>query len=200
MTSRWPFGTLPMFGFDVAMVDPPWHFDLHSVAGDAKSPQAQYATMSLDDIADLPVGQLLAPGGVVFLWCTWPLVARGDHVEIMRRWGYEPRTGGVWAKRTSTGKLRWGPGYIVRSVCEPWLIGTAPGASVRGRGVCNLVDTIADGSLDGLAREHSRKPDDVYALIEALTPGLRRVELFSRTDRPGWSAWGDEAGKFGAAA
>lgn len=198
--SGWPFGDLPMFGFDVAMVDPPWHYELYSAAGEAKSPQAHYATMSLGDIAALPVGQLLAPGSAVFLWCTWPLVARGDHVAIMRRWGYEPRTGGVWAKRTSSGKLRWGPGYIVRSVCEPWLIGTAPGASVRGRGVCNLVDTIADGSLDGLAREHSRKPDEVYALIEALTPGLRRVELFSRTDRPGWSAWGDEAGKFGAAA
>lgn len=196
----WPFGSLPMFGFDVLQVDPPWHFDLHSAAGEAKSPQAQYRTMSLDAIAALPMGQLLAPGGVIFLWCTWPLVAVGAHVQVMRRWGYEPRTGGVWAKRTRNGKLRWGPGYIVRSVCEPWLIGTSPGASVRGASVCNLVETLADASLDGLAREHSRKPDEVFDLIEALTPGLRRAEIFSRSARPGWASWGDEVGKFPAGA
>ncbi|BBK44142.1 hypothetical protein STVA_41620 [Allostella vacuolata] len=150
--------------------------------------------LSLPAIAALPVGELVAPGGAVLLWCTWPLVATGAHVEILRGWGFPAVTGGAWAKRTRTGRLRWGPGYVVRSVCEPWLIGLAPGAGIRGSSVANLVETLTDASLDGLAREHSRKPDAVFAMVEALTPGRRRLELFSRTDRPGWTSWGDQAG------
>lgn len=194
----WPFGDLPMFGFDVAMVDPPWPFELYSAKGEAKSPQAHYRTMDWVAIEALPVGHLLAPGGIVVLWCTWPLIER--QARVLRRWGYEARTGGAWAKRTANGKLRWGTGYAIRSVCEPFLIGAAPGAELRGRSVANLVETVTDALVDGLAREHSRKPEEIYGMVEALTPGARRVELFSRTDRQGWACWGDQAGKFGTAA
>lgn len=198
MTGAWPFGDLPMFGFDVVMIDPPWPFELYSEAGQGKSPEAQYRTMSWAAIGDLPVGQLLAPGGVVWLWCTWPAIER--QAQILRHWGYPPRTGGAWAKRTASGRLRWGTGYVLRSVCEPFLVGADPRARLSGPGLANLVETVAAAAVDGLAREHSRKPEEVYALVEALTPGARRAEIFSRTDRPGWSCWGDEAGKYGSVA
>lgn len=182
-----------MFGYDFAMVDPPWPFDLWSNAGNEKSPVAHYDCMKLADIAALPVGQLLRSGGVVWLWCTWPLVAVGAHAEVMRTWGIEPKTGGDWAKRTTNGKLRWGTGYLVRTVCEPFIIGTIGGDhGFRGRGFENLVET----SIDGLAREHSRKPDEVYEKIEAVTPGWWRADVFSRETRPGWDGWGLEARKF----
>lgn len=193
----WPFGDLPLFGFDLVMADPPWRFNLYSAKGEEKSPEAQYRTMTMEEIEALPVGQLLGAGGIVFLWCTWPLIAQ--QAQVLRRWGYEARTGGVWAKRTPTGRLRWGTGYVLRSVCEPFLIGAQPGAVLRGGGVANLVETIAAAGVDGVAREHSRKPDEVYALIDALAPEARKAELFSRTNRPGWACWGDEAGKFGSA-
>ena len=196
----WPFDPLPMFGFDVVMIDPPWHFDLYSAKGDEKSPQAQYATMSLSEVAALPVGDLCSDGGLVFLWCTWPLVARGDHAWVMRRWGFEPVTGGAWAKRTASGKLRWGPGYVLRSVCEPFLIGSLCARTARGASLTNMIETVHDAVLDGVAREHSRKPEEAYALLEALTPDARRADVFSRQARPRWTAWGHEVGKFAEAA
>lgn len=196
MTTPWPFDPLPMFGFDAAMIDPPWQFALWSAAGEAKSPQAQYDTMDIDAIAALPVGNLLRAGAVVWLWSTWPLVARGDHARILRGWGIEPLTGGVWAKRTATGKLRWGPGYILRTVCEPFLIGGLAAGTARGPGLKNMIETAEAAALDGLAREHSRKPDEAYSFMEALTPDATRLDLFSRQVRPGWVAWGNEIHKF----
>lgn len=186
---------LPLFSYDLVMADPPWPWAAYSELGLEKSPEAQYATMSMDDIAALRVGDLLAPGGVLFLWCTWPLIER--QAAIMRGWGVAPKTGGAWAKRTASGKLRWGTGYIFRSVCEPFLVGTLPGAGVRGRGITNLIETIEDEVIDGVAREHSRKPDEAYQRLEMLAPNARRADIFSRQRRPGWDGWGNEADKFG---
>lgn len=192
----WPFDPLPPFGFDIAVVDPPWNFDLRSAKGESKSPQAQYSTMSLAEVKALPVGDLLAPGGMLILWTTWPLVAIGAHADVVRAWGLKSVTGGGWAKRTINGKLRWGPGYIARTVHEPYIIASLPDADWRGASFPNLVETLEDLSLDGLAREHSRKPDEFYGLVERAWPDARRVDIFARQSRTGWSTWGAEAGKF----
>jgi N6-adenosine-specific RNA methylase IME4 len=152
--------------------------------------------MPLQDIAALPVGDLIAPGGMVILWSTWPLVATGAHVEVLKGYGLRPVTGGGWAKRHPSGKLRWGPGYIVRSLHEPYIIATLPGSDWSGASFPNLVETLESVSVDGLAREHSRKPDEFYSLVEKAWPEARRVSLFSRQSRPGWSTWGNEATKF----
>lgn len=189
---------LPLFSYDVVMADPPWPWQAYSAKGYEKSPEAHYQTMDFEEIEDLRLGDLLAPGGVLFLWCTWPLVDR--QATVMRRWGVQPKTGGAWAKRTSSGKLRWGPGYVLRSVCEPFLIGTLPGAGVRGSALPNLIETVEEALVDGLAREHSRKPDEAYALLEALSPGARRADVFARERRPGWDGWGNELEKFGGLA
>ncbi|WP_291975280.1 MULTISPECIES: MT-A70 family methyltransferase [unclassified Chelatococcus] len=188
---------LPLFAFDLVMADPPWPWEAYSSKGLEKSPEAQYATMSFSEIEALRLGDLLAPGGVMFLWCTWPLIGRQE--ALMRAWGIEPKTGGVWAKRTASGKLRWGTGYVLRSVCEPFLIGTLPRSGARGASLANLFETIENAVVDGLAREHSRKPDEAYALLEALTPGARRADIFARQRRPGWDGWGNELDKFESA-
>jgi N6-adenosine-specific RNA methylase IME4 len=187
---------LPLFSYDLVMIDPPWPWDIWSEKGEAKSPTAQYGTMSFDEIGALRVGDLLAPGGVVFLWCTWPLLVTGQQVETLRRWGLTPRTGGAWAKRTASGRLRWGTGYLIRSCCEPFVIATLADARFRGSSLPNLIETVEDAVLDGVAREHSRKPDEVYRLLEAVTPGRRRADVFARQRRPGWDGWGNELGKF----
>lgn len=185
---------LPLFSFDVVMADPPWPWETYSAKGEAKSPTAQYATMSFEAIDALRIGDLLAPGGVLFLWCTWPLIER--QTQTIRRWGLQARTGGVWAKRTPTGKLRWGTGYLIRSCCEPFLIATLADHRFRGSSLPNLIETVEDAVLDGVAREHSRKPDEVYRLLEAVTPGRRRADIFARQTRPGWTGWGDQLAKF----
>ena len=195
----WPFAGLERWAADLIMADPPWHFELYSDKGEAKSPQAQYATMSFDDIAALPVRDLGRPDCLLWLWGTWPLLPQ--QIEIVAAWGFRYVTVGVWHKRTSGGKTAFGTGYRLRSASEPFLIGVS-GAPVTARDVRNVVE--------GVVREHSRKPPEAYAAAERLMLGehthdsfraehgrrCRLVELFSRESRPGWDGWGHEAGKF----
>lgn len=195
----WQFGHLRQFGYDVVCIDPPWNFDLRSARGEAKSPQAQYRTMSLDEVKALRVGDLVGAGGIVFLWITWPLLVRGAHLPILDRWGFVPSTGGVWSKRTASGKIRVGTGYVQRSGCDPYVIGKHPRSTFDGRSFVNVIEALDGEAVDGLAREHSRKPDEMYRRIEAAWPNGRYADVFSRTSRPGWDCWGDEAGKFDAA-
>jgi N6-adenosine-specific RNA methylase IME4 len=197
----WPFEPLKPFAYDLVVADPPWPWETYSAKGQEKSPEAQYQTMALGDIAALPLGDLVAPGGALICWATWPLVATGAVERCMRAWGFPPITGGGWAKRTACGKLRWGTGYRNRSLCEPYFVAALPGAPVvDGRRFPNLIETLISEleavSFDGLAREHSRKPDEFYALLAELSPGARRLELFSRETRPGWDGWGNEITKF----
>jgi N6-adenosine-specific RNA methylase IME4 len=184
----WPFGDLEPWSYDLIMADPPWRFELWSEAGEGKSAQAQYATMGLDAIAGLPVGELAAPDCLLWLWATAPMLPQA--LVVIERWGFRYVTMGFWAKRTRHDKAAFGTGYVLRSAGEPFLIGKR-GDPVTTRGVRNVVM--------GRVREHSRKPDEAYAAAEKLMPEARRVELFSRERRPGWAAWGNETGKFNAA-
>jgi N6-adenosine-specific RNA methylase IME4 len=188
----WPFGTLEPFAFDLIMADPPWRFDLWSERGEEKSPQAQYATMDLDAIKALPVADLAAQDCLLWLWATFPMLP--DALAVMDAWGFRYVTGGAWAKRTRHDKAAFGTGYVLRSSCEPFLIGKI-GDPKTTRAVRNIVTTEAL-LIEAEALGHSRKPADAYAAAEALMPDARRADLFSRRSRPGWEAWGNEAGKF----
>lgn len=193
----WPFGDLPSFGFDLIMADPPWTFELRSPKGERKAAQHHYDVMSIGEIAALPVGQLAARDSVLFLWATWPLLldggaaARSPVGQVMQSWGFRYVTGGSWLKRTRHGKVQMGTGYRARNACDPFLIGVA-GNPATSRAARNF--------FEGPLREHSRKPDEAFAWCEAYLPSARRLELFSRETRPGWSSWGNEAGKFDARA
>lgn len=198
----WPFGGLERWAADLIMADPPWRFELYSEKGEGKSAQAQYDTMSLDAIAALPVRDLGRPDCVLWLWGTWPLLPA--QIEIVAAWGFRYVTGGVWHKRTVNGLTAFGTGYRLRSASEPFLIGVS-GEPETARDVRNVVE--------GVVREHSRKPPEAYAAAERLILGGRTpdsfhaetgrrprlLELFSRESRAGWQAWGNETGKFDAA-
>lgn len=189
---------LPLFSYDLAVIDCPWPWQAYSEKGQGKSPEAQYSTMRFEEIAALRVGDLLAPGGVLVMWATWPLIER--QCAMLRGWGLEAKSGGCWAKRTGSGKLRWGTGYLLRSLCEPFIIATLPGAPIAKGIVPNFFETMDDAVVDGLAREHSRKPDEFYSLMEKLVPHGRRADIFARRRRPGWDCWGNELDKFEDAA
>ncbi len=179
----WPWGALEPMTYDLIMADPPWRFELDTAEGEAKSAQAQYGCMSIDDIAALPVAGLARADCLLWLWATAPLL--DQQIAVMRRWGFTFKSAGAWDKR------RWGTGYVWRSRAEFVLLGTIGKPSIDGRAVCNLIE--------GGARRHSEKPVAAYLQAERMMPAARRLELFSRTNRKGWDVWGNEAGKFGSA-
>jgi N6-adenosine-specific RNA methylase IME4 len=182
----WPFGSLKPLSFDFIMADPPWLFRNWSAAGEQKNASAQYACQDLDWIKSLPVSQLARRDCVLWLWATNPMLPQA--IETLEAWGFTFKTAGTWVKRTKTGKMAFGTGYLLRSANEPFLIGTV-GEPTVARNIRS--------ALEGPVREHSRKPDEAYAIAEAMMPSaLHRADLFSRQGRPGWSGWGFETDKF----
>jgi N6-adenosine-specific RNA methylase IME4 len=105
-----------------------------------------------------------------------------DALNIMTAWGFEYATSAVWVKD------RLGMGVYVRQQHELLLIGK------RGLGIVPHPSTLSSSVIAAPRREHSRKPDEVYDLIERMYPELPKIELFARTVRPGWDAWGNEVG------
>lgn len=178
----------PAGGFDLIMADPPWLYENWSKKGEHKNATAQYDCSPLDWIKGLPVEVLAADDCVLWLWATNPMLPQG--IAVIEAWGFTFKTAGHWVKRTRHGKLAFGTGYIMRCAGEPFLIGTR-GAPRCARNVRSVIE--------GPVREHSRKPDEAFAAAEALMPHARRIELFSRQVRSGWTVWGDEVGKFEAA-
>lgn len=189
MISNWPFGDLHPFSYDLIMIDDPWTFANWSDKGEAKNASAQYDCMSFDDLKQLPVADLARPDCVLWMWATNPMLPQA--LELMKARCFTFKTAGHWVKKTKNGKLAFGAGYILRSAGEPFLIGTI-GEPKTSRSVRSVIE--------GLAREHSRKPDEAYREAERLMPDARRADLFSRQRRPGWESWGNEVGKFGDAA
>lgn len=193
----WPFGDLIPLSFDVALCDPPWSFERYSDAPNRKAPEHHYDTMTLADIQALPVSHLCRGDAVLFLWATWPLLREG--IQTLEKWGFRYVTGGAWHKKTTTGKSAFGTGYVMRSACEPFLIGML-GSPLTARNVRNVIDAKTRG--------HSRKPDEQYRLLDQLCPRAgRAIELFARQEyqppkKTGmtWSAWGNETAKFPVAA
>ena len=183
----WPFGALEPWSFDLIMADPPWRFELYSDKGEEKSPQAHYSTMTLDELAALPVSDLGRDDCLLWLWATAPMLPQ--QIALGERWGFRYVTSGAWVKRTVHDKVAFGTGYVLRNAHEPFLI------MKRGDPKCARdVRSVIEAKV----REHSRKPDAAFRAAERLMPwpGVRRLELFSRESRKGWAAWGNECGKF----
>lgn len=195
--SPWPsdvFAEFPVFGFDVVMYDPPWPYIARSAKGQGKGAANLYRTWTLEKIASLPIGQITAGDGVLFLWATSPLVlesCRPSHSpvgQVIEALGFRYGALGGWAKKTVNGCDGFGTGYVVRSSMEPFFI-CHTGKPQHSLGCRNIIK--------GLARGHSRKPDAAYRWCETYMPNGRYIEICSRTNRKNWRAWGDEVGKFG---
>ena len=140
--------------------------------------------MTLAEVMALPVRQLMTDNAVVLLWTTGAMLPQA--LAVMEAWGITYKTNLVWRKVTRTGKPRMGLGFWARTIHEPILLGTVGKPSKFTLRSC----------FDGIAREHSRKPDEFYQMITERTPGLRRADVFARERREGWDAWGDEVEKF----
>ena len=174
-------------GFKTVLADPPWRFTNRTgkVAPEHRRLD-RYSTLDLDAICDLPVATVLADNAHLYLWV--PNALLPDGLRVMQAWGFRYVSNVIWAKRRRDGGPDGrGVGFYFRNVTEILLFGTR-GRNARtlapGRRQTNLLATRK--------REHSRKPDEQYALIEACSPGPR-LELFGRGTRKDWTVWGNQA-------
>lgn len=182
---NWPFEPLSPMSYGFIMADPPWQFENFSSKGHRKGAAHQYDCMGLEAIKGLPVGCLAAGDCLLMLWACNPMLDQA--FAVLKAWGFRFKTAGHWCKRTKNGGLAFGTGYVLRGAGEPFLIGSV-GAPKTSRS-CRSV-------IEGQVREHSRKPEEAYAFAEKLVPDVRRADVFSRQQRPGWDCWGNEIGKF----
>jgi len=175
-------------GFKTVLADPPWRFANRTgkVAPEHRRLD-RYATMDLEEIKALPVGEATAKDAHLYLWVPNALLIEG--IEVLQAWGFRYVSNVIWAKRRKDGGPDGrGVGFYFRNVTEPILFGVK--GSMRtlapARSTVNMIETRK--------REHSRKPDEQYDLIESCSPGPY-LEMFARYARPGWSAWGNESDK-----
>lgn len=193
-----PFAGLMRNYYRVISADPAWNFKSNSVAKPGRNARRHYACMSLEDIAALPVVDLVANDCALFLWITGPLLAIGAHLPIMKAWGFKPAgMGFVWVKLNPraaslfflSSDLATGGGFTTRKNAEFCLIGKRGRSLRQDAGVHEIIISPR--------REHSRKPDETFERIQRYAPGPY-LELFSRERRAGWDAWGNQTDKFGA--
>lgn len=176
---------LPAERYGTILADPPWQFlnRTGKMAPEHKRLR-RYRTMSFSEIYALPVSRLAAKKSHLYLWVPNALLREG--LETMERWGFTYKANIVWYKiRKDGGPDGRGVGFYFRNVTELLLFGVR--GSMRtlqpGRRQVNLLSTRK--------REHSRKPDEMYDIIEDCSPGPF-LELFARQKREGWDVWGDE--------
>lgn len=171
--------------YGTILADPPWRFTNRT---GKMAPEHRrlnrYGTMTLEEIMELPVAQLALPKSHLYLWVPNALLAEG--LEVMKRWGFTYKTNLIWYKvRKDGGPDGRGVGFYFRNVTELILFGIR--GSIRtgpaGRRQTNIIVSRK--------REHSRKPEQHYDIIERCSPGPY-LELFARHRRPHWTQWGDE--------
>jgi len=171
--------------FGTILADPPWQFDNRTgkMAPEHKRLR-RYSTMPFEEINELPVARIAKPNSHLYLWVPNALLAQG--LEVMRRWGFTYKTNLVWYKiRKDGGPDGRGVGFYFRNVTELLLFGVRGHLRTEqpGRRQVNIMSTCK--------REHSRKPDEQYEIIESCSSGPY-LEMFARHEREGWTQWGNE--------
>jgi N6-adenosine-specific RNA methylase IME4 len=185
MTAAEDFASKVVGPYATILADPPWRF-INRTGKMAPEHRRllRYPTLTVDEICEISVAKVAAANAHLYLWVPNALVSEG--LEVMRRWGFTYKTNLVWFKtRKDGGPDGRGVGFYFRNVTELILFGT------RGH-----VRTLQPGRtqtniLISQKREHSRKPDQIYSVVEQCSPGPY-LELFARFRRPGWDQWGNE--------
>ena len=173
--------------FGCVLADPPWQFANRT---GKMAPEhrrlSRYGTMDLPAIAALPVAAICADTAHLYLWV--PNALLPDGLAVMAAWGFTYKANIVWHKlRRDGGSDGRGVGFYFRNVTELVLFG------IRGRNARTLAPGRRQVNYLGTRkREHSRKPDEIFPIIEACSPAPR-IELFARGSRDGWTSWGNQA-------
>ena len=167
--------------FSTAIIDPPWPYAGASshkkLSGYVKCAVTQYETIPMKDLMSLPIGEIVTD--YIFLWSVAPFVASGEASELLKSWGFIPRSMMFWHKNTGLGV-----GYWFRGDCEPILFASKKASpAIR----TNERSLFASKRL-----RHSAKPDIVHELVEKHFPGPY-LEIFGRRSRQGWTVLGNES-------
>jgi len=179
----------PIGKFSTILADPPWKFDNKTgkIAPEHKR-LFRYQTMTNEDIINFPIQDLVDDKAHLYLWVPNALVSLG--LDVMKAWGFTYKTNLIWYKvRKDGGPDRRGVGFYYRNVTEMILFG------VKGRMRTLQPGRSMPNIIISQKREHSRKPDELYPIIEACSPDPY-LELFNRVPRDGWTCWGDEVGEY----
>ena len=174
--------------FKTVLADPPWRFTNRT---GKMAPEhrrlARYGTLDLPEICALPVPEIVESTAHLYMWVPNALLPQG--LEVLAAWGFTYKSNIVWHKQRKDGHSDGrGVGFYFRNVTELLLFG------VRGKDARTLQPGRTQVNFMGTRkREHSRKPDEQYPLIESCSPGPR-IELFARGTRDGWATWGNQAG------
>lgn len=179
---------LPPGPFGVVLADPPWSFKTWSgkTGTPHRTAEDHYSTVGHTSLAAIPVSTIVAKDAVLFMWTVDSHVDQA--IDLAKAWGFGFKTiAFVWVKTAKNGQPRIGMGYWTRKSAEVCLMFT--------RGKPKRLDKGVREVIMAPRREHSRKPDEQYGLIERLVAGPY-VELFARQSRPGWESWGNQSTKF----
>lgn len=171
--------------FPVIYADPPWRYENPPIGGSNRSIENHYPTMTLEEICALPVADLATDDAILYMWATAPKLA--ECFEVLNAWGFEYRTNMVWDKEVI------GMGYHARNQHEILLI------AKRGQLPPPQAGTQPSSVYREKRGEHSAKPVFFYEMIEGAYPQLPKIELFCRSPRAGWEAWGNQSGVSDAA-
>jgi N6-adenosine-specific RNA methylase IME4 len=176
--------------FKTVLADPPWQFQNRTgkMAPEHKRLN-RYPTMKLEEIMALPVSKVLDETAHLYLWVPNALLAEG--LKVMEAWGFTYKTNIIWYKvRKDGGPDRRGVGFYFRNVTEMLLFG------VKGKNARTLQPGRSqENIIVSRKREHSRKPDEQYKLIESCSRGPY-LEIFARGPREGWTVWGNQAEEY----
>ena len=173
--------------YSTILGDPPWQFQNRTgkVAPEHRR-LSRYETLTFEQILALPVSKITTEVAHLYLWIPNALLPQG--LEVMKAWGFTYKSNIIWHKiRKDGGSDGRGVGFYFRNVTELILFG------VKGKNARTLAPGRTQVNyISSRKREHSRKPDEQYPLIESCSPGPF-LELFSRGVRPGWDCWGNQA-------
>jgi len=175
--------------YQTILADPPWRFNNNTgkVAPEHKR-LSRYPTLSLQEILDIPVNSVADETCHLYLWVPNALLSEG--LETLKKWGFTYKTNLIWYKiRKDGGPDGRGVGFYFRNVTEVVLFG------IKGRMRTLKAGRTQVNLLSSRKREHSRKPDELYSIIESCSPGPY-LELFARGNRQNWDSWGNQNGDY----
>jgi len=168
-------------GWKTILADCPWQFS-DRLPGPGRGAEKHYRVMSNQDIVNMPVSEITAPNAHLYLWTTNSFLELG--FEVMRAWGFTPKTNIVWVKTAKNGNVRIGMGRYFRNSTEICLFGVKGKLMTSQNNIPNVI--MAERNI------HSKKPAQMYDYIRASSPEPR-LELFARNTAENFSSWGDQA-------
>lgn len=181
--------------FDIILADPPWAFNNKKTGGNMKSGAAfHYPCLSNKELCQLPISKIISNCAVLFMWVPSALLFDNSKKQIhastiMQAWGFTYKTVVFdWLKVDKNGKPAFGMDHYSRQSVELCLLGTKTGGKALERKSKSVRQSIIVP-----VRKHSKKPDEQYDKIEQLYgQDVKKLELFARTPRSGWSQWGND--------